>query len=59
ASQTLASQSELVKLARGHGDQVDIMHGWRREIVGNELQALLDGSIALSMDGSNLCIHTL
>lgn len=46
---TLASHSDLVKIARGHYDDVDILKGWRRELIGNELLELLEGNITLSI----------
>ena len=47
---TLASHSDLVAISRGHYDDVDILKGWRREIIGNELVELLEGRL-------NLFIH--
>lgn len=53
AMQTLASHNDLCNLARGHHDNVDVLRGWRRAIVGEELLDLLAGKIRLSlMDGS-------
>lgn len=53
AFQTLASHSDLAQVARGHLD-VEVLQGWRREIVGNELLALLDGRVTLSLHDGNL-----
>ena len=55
AFQTLANQKELTDLARGHSD-VDLLKGWRREIVGEELLALLRGDIRLRVDGHKLIV---
>ncbi len=48
AFQTLASHSDLVKVAHGHKD-AEILRGWRREIVGAELLEFLAGRISLSV----------
>lgn len=53
AMQTLASQAELAKVARGHTD-CDILKGWRRKIIGDEFLELLDGKISLSLDTNEL-----
>ncbi|MCI8469308.1 MAG: ribonuclease D [Eggerthellaceae bacterium] len=54
AMQTLASRDDLAQLARGHADEVDVMRGWRRAMVGEELTELLAGRLALSLDGGAL-----
>ena len=48
---TLASTSDLTAIARGHRKNVDVLKGWRKEIVGNELIAFLDGRTMLCMEG--------
>ncbi len=50
----LASHADLVKIARGHYEDVDVLKGWRRTIVGEELLALMRGELAIGMepDGS-------
>lgn len=58
AFQTLASHDQLVAIARGHDDDVDLLKGWRREIVGNELLDLVNGKISLSVGGvGELCVN--
>lgn len=47
---TLASHSDLVEIARGHYDDVEILRGWRREIVGAELIDVLEGKLALCIE---------
>ena len=54
AVELIATQSELATLVhslrRGtDGDQVRVSHGWRRELVGNELRELVEGRRALSV----------
>ncbi len=56
AMQTLANNSDLVLVARGHTDDVDVVRGWRAEIVGNELLDLLAGRITLSLEDGNLSV---
>ena len=46
---TLASHTDLVKIARGHYENVDVLKGWRRKLIGNELVDLLEGRITLSI----------
>ena len=48
---TLASHDDLARVARGYRESVDLLRGWRRAIVGEELLELLDGRLALSLDG--------
>ena len=48
---TLASHDDLARVTRGYREGVDLLRGWRRAIVGEELLELLDGRLALSLDG--------
>ena len=55
AVELIATQSELATLVsslrRGEdGDHVRVAHGWRRELVGDELRELVKGRRALSVD---------
>jgi ribonuclease D len=55
AVELIATQAELAALVgslrRGeHGDNVRVAHGWRRELVGDELKELVEGRRALSVD---------
>ena len=47
---TLASHSDLVDIARGHYDKVELLRGWRRDIVGAELVDLLEGRLSLAIE---------
>ncbi|MDO5042009.1 MAG: ribonuclease D [Slackia sp.] len=46
----LASHADLAKLVRGHYDEVDILKGWRRHLVGEELLRLMRGEIVLGIE---------
>ncbi|MEG0016728.1 MAG: ribonuclease D [Gordonibacter sp.] len=54
---TLASHDDLARVARGYRDGIDLLRGWRRAIVGEELLELLDGSLALSLSGGELMVR--
>lgn len=58
APQTLASHAELTKLARGYFDDCDLLKGWRRHILGNDLLDFMNGKISLRFqDGSLEITH--
>ena len=46
----LASHDDLVDVARGYFDKSEVMRGWRKEIVGDELKALYNGEISLTLE---------
>lgn len=50
----LASHADLVKIARGHYDETDVMKGWRRHLVGEELKRLMEGRIVLGIEDGML-----
>jgi ribonuclease D len=54
APQTLASHAELTKLARGHYEDCEILQGWRKRILGNQLLDFLDGKLSLHITEGNL-----
>ena len=54
--QTLASHGDLAKVARGYREGVDVLRGWRRAIVGEELLDLLAGRITLSLGPAGLVV---
>ncbi len=54
---TLASHDDLARVARGYREGIDLMRGWRRSIVGDELIDLLDGKISLALDGADLTVE--
>jgi len=49
----LASRKQLERLVTGDTD-VDVLHGWRRKLVGEQLQALLSGELSLSVRDGKL-----
>ena len=51
----LATRKQLERLVSGDAD-VDIMHGWRRKLVGERLQALLNGELNLSVRDGKLVL---
>ena len=58
ALQTLASHDELTRLARGARDDLDLLRGWRKKMVGDELIELLNGNISLSLGESGLVVSS-
>lgn len=54
APQTLASQTELTKLARGHYKDCELMKGWRKHLLGNVLVDFLEGRSSLRVVDGNL-----
>ena len=53
---TLASHSDLVDIARGHYDKVELLRGWRRDIVGAELVDLLEGRLSLAIEKGRVVV---
>ena len=54
APQTLAPQAELMKLARGHDDECELLKGRRYKVIGKELKELLKGKFSLRIADGNL-----
>lgn len=54
AYQTLASHDDLQGIARGYTKERELLTGWRFEIVGQELLALLAGDKSLALDTGSL-----
>ncbi len=57
AFQTLASHDDLSRIARGYRDDIELLRGWRRALVGDELIDLLEGRIRLSLNGTELVVE--
>jgi ribonuclease D len=53
----LASRDDLARLAGGERDASPLLEGWRRTMVGDELIALLDGTLRMRLDDGNLVIE--
>jgi len=53
----LASRDDLERLAAGERDGHQLLEGWRMTMVGEELCALLDGSIQLSLRDGELVVE--
>lgn len=56
APQTLAPHAELMKLARGHDEDCELLKGWRYHVVGKELSDFLEGKFLLHLIDGNLKI---
>jgi ribonuclease D len=65
AYELLAARADLQaivlarRLGEGTDEEVRTLRGWRRELVGDELLALLDGKVTLSVRGGRLHVETL
>lgn len=55
----LASHDDLSRLAHGHRDDCKVLKGWRYEMVGRELQDLLEGRLALYVDNGTIRVKSL
>jgi len=51
----LATRKQLEQLVSGDTD-VDVLHGWRRKLVGERLQALLSGDLSMSVKDGRLVL---
>jgi ribonuclease D len=51
APRLIASSEDIDRLALNDGGNVPALHGWRREIFGNDAIALIEGRIALGVEG--------
>ncbi|MFI5029838.1 MAG: ribonuclease D [Reyranellales bacterium] len=52
AARLVASADEIDRLAAGKRD-VHVMHGWRNEIFGRDALALIEGRVALALEGDH------
>lgn len=52
----LASRDDLARLVHGHRDDCELMQGWRYEMVGRELEAIMEGKLAVYVEGGRLCV---
>ncbi len=51
AARLVASSEDLDRLAAGEFDHVPALHGWRREVFGEDALALQEGRLALGVEG--------
>src|SRR3984885_682054 len=51
AARLVASSEDIDRLALGENPDVPALHGWRREVFGNDALLLKQGRIALGVDG--------
>ncbi len=63
AYELLASRADLQAIVIAHREETEAdvrtMRGWRRELVGEQLRALLDGHLAVSVDTGSLHISAM
>lgn len=59
ATQFLASHDDLVKLAKGEGDDLPLMQGWRYDMIGHELSELLEGKMLIGLDAGELSVRSV
>ena len=52
----LASRDEMERIASGETDGCQVLEGWRRTLVGEELLDLMDGKLAMKIDGGRVLI---
>lgn len=56
APQAVASTNDLVQLARGHVEDLDLLRGWKYELIGKELERLLNGELSLRFENRSLVV---
>lgn len=57
ATPLLVSRDELEALASGQREDVAVLEGWRRSIVGDELLRLLEGELTLRLEEGRLVVE--
>ena len=57
APKLLVSAEELDRLAVEDAPDLPVLHGWRREVFGNDALALKGGRITLGVDGKRVKLH--
>jgi ribonuclease D len=55
----LASRDDLERLAGGEREASPLLEGWRKTMVGEELVALLEGTVTMRLNNGNLIIETV
>lgn len=59
APQVLASNSDIKKVAHGISEDVAVLKGWRKKLVGDELQKLMAGKIFLKVEKGELTVNNI
>jgi ribonuclease D len=59
AQKLVASSADLERIAADDDADVPALHGWRREVFGNDALALKHGRLALTMSGKRIVIMPL
>ncbi|MBP5313681.1 MAG: ribonuclease D, partial [Eggerthellaceae bacterium] len=54
APQMIAGHNELVAFARGHIEESGLMDSWKADVIGNDLQKLLDGKLFLHIENGKI-----
>jgi len=54
ASRLIANGTDLDRLASGETEDLQVLHGWRREVFGADALALSEGRLALASDGQGV-----
>ncbi|MBQ9690923.1 MAG: ribonuclease D [Eggerthellaceae bacterium] len=52
----LVSQHELAQIARGHLHNLEVLKGWRKTLVGDDLVRLAQGKLSISLRDGDICI---
>jgi ribonuclease D len=56
AQKLVATSADLERIAADDDADVPALHGWRREVFGNDALALKHGRLALTMNGKRIVI---
>ncbi|MCF0231941.1 MAG: ribonuclease D [Enterococcus sp.] len=59
AYQLVCSSKDLSHLAMGDTENSKLMHGWRYNFIGRELQDLLEGKIGITFRDNRIVVHKL
>jgi len=57
APEVLTNTDELERLAAGERDGIAVLSGWRRDLLGKELLALLDGRLSLVIHRGEVAVE--
>ena len=57
APRLIADSSDLERLAASDGSEVPALHGWRRQLFGEDALALKRGELALSLKNGEVSVH--